>query len=557
MLGRDLVLQTFREYGVKYLFGNPGTTELPLIDGLVHYPEIEYILALHEDIAVGMAMGYAQATGKPGVVNLHVAPGTAHGLGNLYEAWRSNVPLVVTAGQHDLRLAVQEPGLWGNMLNMVRDVTKWSWEVTRVEELQVVLQRAFKEALTHPQGPVFLSLPVDVMWQETDRLPLPLTEIRQLHFADPQSVEEAARMICQARNPVLVVGDRVSQTGAVDAVIRLAELIGAPVYQEHMSAGLNFPFHHPQFAGNFPPNGPYIARVYAEADLVVWLGVTSQAPLLYYDKPLVQPGVPVIAVDLDPRQIGKNMHVDLPILGNPRAVLESWTAWIGEHASPAERERFAAAKTRLQEKSARFTARKAEELAAASRQNPLSPAVVMAELNRFVDDRFILVDESVTTGGFVNRYLSLARPGSRYALKGGGLGYGMAAALGVQLGRPDERVVAVVGDGSSLYYVQALWDAARYRLPVIFLIANNTSYMILKGGLMSIQGESARRGVFPGMDLDQPPVDMVKLAASFGIEAFQIENAEQLAAALKEAFSHRKPYLLNVMIERTPRPVLA
>ncbi|OJF16677.1 MAG: hypothetical protein A6D91_05600 [Bacillaceae bacterium G1] len=554
--GRDVVLQAFREYGVRYIFGNPGTTELPLLDGLFHFPDMEYVMALHEDIAVGMALGYAQASGRPGVVNLHVAPGVAHGLGNLYEAWRSHVPLVVTAGQHDLRLSVQEPGLAGNLLSMVRDVTKWCWEVTRVEELPIVMQRAFKEALTHPQGPVFVSLPVDVMWQETDRRPLPLTTIRQEHYADPQAVDLAARMILQAAKPVLIVGDRVGQTGAVEAAVRLAELTGMPVYQEPMSARLNFPAAHPSFAGQLPPNGPQIAAAMADADLVLWVGVMNQAPLLYYPQALVPPSTPLIAVDLDARQLGKNGHAALAILGHPGAVMDRWAEAIEKLATPEDRARFAERQGQLREKKAQFEARKEAELARASRQAPLSPAVVMAALNRYVDERFILVEEAVTSSWFVHRYVYVNRPGSRFALKGGGLGYGLAAALGVQLARPDERVVAVVGDGSALYYIQALWNAARWQLPVIFLIVNNTSYMILKGGMLAIRGEAAKNQFFPGMDLEGPAVDFVQAARAFGVEACRVEDEAQLLAALEEAFRERKPYLLDVCIDRTPRPVL-
>jgi benzoylformate decarboxylase len=557
MLGRDLVLEAFRQYGVEYLFGNPGTTELPLMDGLVNYPEIKYILGLHEDIAVGMAAGYAQATGKPGVVNLHVAPGLAHGLGNIYDAYRAGVPLVVTTGQHDIRLGVQEPALWGDLVALAKSCTKWSYQVHRAEELPIVLHRAFKEALTEPMGPVFLSFPVDVMWQDVPLSPLPLTRIDQRVSGSREASRQAVALLRAAERPVIVAGDRVGRTGAIPELIRLSELIGAPVYQEHQSAGLNFPYNHPHFAGRFLPNGPAIHEALKEADVVLFLGVISQAPLLYFDKPLVQPGTKVISVDLSPWEIGKNMPADVAILGHPREVLAAWVEMLQAELTPADEGRCQKRREQLQQQQREREEAKARELAAVQEQMPLSPAVVMAELNHYLTDDVFVVDESVTTGRYVHRYLELRRPGAFIGLKGGGLGYGMPAALGAQLGRPSERVVAIIGDGSSYYYIQSLWNAARYNLPVLYLIINNTSYMILKGGMLTLNGVSAKQGAFPGMDLDQPEIDLVSVARGFGVEAQRIETREELKKALQHAFSERKPYLLDVVVDRTVKPYLA
>lgn len=557
MLGRDLVLEAFRQYQVEYLFGNPGTTELPLLDGLVNYPEIKYVLGLHEDIAVGMAAGYAQATGKPGVVNLHVAPGLAHGLGNMYNAFRAGIPLVVTVGQHDLRLGVQEPALWGDLVALAAGCTKWSYQVHRVEELPIVLQRAFKVALTEPMGPVLISLPVDVMWQEGPPSPLPLTTIDQRSGGSPEANHRAVAWLRAAERPVIVAGDRVGRTGAIPELVRLSELIGAPVYQEHQSACVNFPYTHPHFAGRLLPNGPAIHEALKEADVVLFVGVISQAPLLYFDRPLVQPGTKVISVDLNPWEMGKNVPADVAILGHPQEVLKVWGDMLQAALTEADEHRFEKRRETLRrQKQAREEA-KEKELAAVQDELPLSPAVVMAELNRHLSDDVLVVDESVTTGRYVHRYLQLRRPGSFIGLKGGGLGYGMSAALGAQLGRPDERVVAVIGDGSSYYYIQSLWSAARYELPVVFIIINNTSYMILKGGMLTLDGASAQKGAFPGMDLDRPEVDLVSVARGFGVAAQRVTTREVLEQALTEAFSVRRPVLLDVVVDRTVRPFLA
>lgn len=557
MLGRDLFLEVLKEYDVQYLFGNPGTTELPVMDGLVNYPEIEFILALHEDIAVGMAAGYAQATGKPGVVNLHVAPGLAHGLGNIYNAYRAGVPMIITAGQQDTRLAPQEPGLWGDLIPMVKDYTKWSWEVKKADELPVVLHRAFKMATTDPAGPVFISLPSDVMWQEVNAKPIPLTRIPSDIRGDARAVQEAVRLLKEAENAVFVAGDRLDRAGGVEELAQLAELVGSPVYQEHQSGGMNFPYAHPQFLGRFLPNGPMIQQTLAEADVVVFFGVISQAPLLYFDKPLIGEKTKVVYIDSSEWEIGKNMHVDVPILGSPKAVIQEMIMLIQGEMTAELSSRFEVKKEKTVAARRKKDEARKQELEQTKGQIPLSPAEVMDELNRMLPEDAFIVDESVTTGRYVHSHLQLKRPGSLIALKGGGLGYGMPAALGAQLGRPHEKVISIIGDGSSLYYIQALWNAARYHLPVLYIIANNTSYMILKGGLVSINGLSAKKGAFPGMDLNEPEVDYVALAKGFGIEALRVDRPEQIRPALEMALSEKRPYLLDMRINREVKPFLA
>jgi benzoylformate decarboxylase len=556
MLGRDFILKAFQKYEVDYLFGNPGTTELPLIDGLVNFPEIEFIVSLHEDVCVGMAAGYAQATGKPGVVNLHAAPGLAHGMGNVYDAYRAGVPLIVTAGQQDSRLAIQEPALWGEMVSMVKDYTKWSWEVKNAQELPIVLHRAFKVALTEPMGPVFLSLPSDVLWQEVNEEPLPLTVVSPNTRGDIEALQNAADLIKKANNPVFLVGDRLASNHGVDEMVQLAEMIGAPVYVEHQCSRLNFPYDHPQYAGRCLPNGPFIEGILRDADVVVFVGVTSQAPLLYFDRPIIQPGTKVIAIDSGEWELGKNMHVDVAILASPRLAVNEIRELIDNRANDEDEERFNRLKETTLQKKKQSDELRLKELEETRGQIPLSPAEVVYELNKALPDNVLIVDESVTSGRYTHSYLELNRPGSLIALKGGGLGYGMPASLGAQLGRPDQRVVNVIGDGSSLYYIQSLWNAAKHKLPVVFVIMNNQSYMILKGGILNIDGESAKKNAFPGMDLNEPPVDFVSVAKGFGIDALRIEKPEELQPAFEKAFQEKKPILLDVLIDSTVRVFL-
>lgn len=557
MLGRDIFLQTLRDYGVKYLFGNPGTTELPIMDGLPNYPEIEYILALHEDIAVGMAAGFAQASGLPAVVNLHVTPGLAHGLGNIYDAYKAGIPLIVTAGQHDSSLAIQEPALAGDMLSMVKPFTKWCWEVHKGEELAVALQRAFKVANTHPQGPVFISLPSDVMLQEVAAAPLPLSVIRQNAAASAEDLQQVAQMLLHADKPMMLVGDQVGRSEAIPEIITLAETIAAEVLGEHQSSGLNFPYTHPQFVGRCLPNGPFIQNNFADADVIVLIGVSSQAPLLYFSEPLFNKKSRLIQLDCNPWELAKNSYVDIAILADIKPslcelnrLLETQVNASGSGSKIIER------RQKIHAKKQQIAAALSEDLEQTWNQVPLSPSRLMHELNKFLNEKTFVVDESVTSGRYVHGYLDLNRANSLISLKGGGLGYGMPAALGAQLARQDERVVAIIGDGAALYYIQALWNAARYKLPVIYIIVNNTSYMILKGGLQRMNGPAAANGVYPGMDITNPAVDLVTCANSFGVEALQIKNPKDIAPALEHAFSVERPILLDCVIDRTVKVYL-
>lgn len=616
MLGRDCLLEAFRMYGVEYLFGNPGTTELPLMDGLVNYPDVNYILALHEDVAVGMAAGYAQASGKPGVVNLHITPGLAHGLGNLYDAWRARVPLVVTAGQHDSRLALQEPALAGDLVSMAKPFTKWSYEIRHPDEIAIAVQRAFKVAMTSPTGPVFLSLPSDVMMGETSQLPIPLTHVyvaggTVVGAVGPSGagtsgdvsgtltsvangnegalpppplssspIELAAELLIRAHRPVMIVGDGVAQAHAVSETARLAQIVGCEVYSEHQSAGLSFPTAHPQFFGRGLPNGPYLQQILEGADVVMFVGVTSQAPLLYFAEPVLPEGAKIIHIDFAAWEIGKNNHADVAIAGDIRGLVpaialacdaviateqrlevgnglsENGNGLSADGGGLSFAERRARRLAEIANRQRARTAKLREEREAGRQQKPLSPAYIMGELNELWDAHMILVDESVTTGRHVHTQLRTLRADSVIALKGGGLGYGMPAALGAQLARPGERVVAVIGDGSALYVIQALWNAAKYQLPVVYLIVNNTSYMILKGGLRRLNGPAAAARVYPGMDLVGPEVDFVSCANSFGVRGVRVTAPEEVRPALEAALKERRPYLIDFVIDREVKEFL-
>lgn len=552
--GRDLLFQALRELGARFLFGNPGTTELPVIDGCNAHPEVQYITALHEDIAVGMAMGYARMAGTVGVANLHVAPGLAHGLGNLYNAWRAGIPLVITAGQQDTRFLIQEPILTADLVQMARPFTKWAHEVRHVDELPVALHRAFKEALAPPTGPVFLSLPADVMLAETSATMPAITRIGSRIRGDEAELDRAAELLLRAERPLIVAGDGVGLSGAWPELVELAERLGAPVMTEALSTLANFPNSHPHWVGGLPAAPAGVRKAFAGVDVVLLCGYTSQAPAAFFDGagPLIPPEVRRIYLHQNPWEIGKNQEGAAAVLGDVQTSLRALCDRLAGAAGldPALVER----RTReLHERTRQRREKVQAQLRSVWDQVPVHPARVAAELAAVLPEDAVLVNEAISNTGYFVNLLTFREPLSYWGGKGGGLGHSMPAALGIKLAAPRRTMVNVVGDGTFLYYPQSLWSAANLGLPVIFLILNNSSYRILKQGLQGMGGPWGPPGAYPpGLDLAHPAVNYAALAQSFGVAGERVTEPAQLRPALERALQAGAPYLLDVVIDPEP-----
>ncbi|WP_304459379.1 thiamine pyrophosphate-binding protein [Alicyclobacillus sendaiensis] len=560
MLGRDLVISALEAYGVEYIFGNPGTTELPLVDALSNHKTIKYVLSLHEDISVGMAAGYAQATGKAGVLNLHVTPGLAHGLGNIYNAFRSQVPLIVTAGQYDNRIGLQEPALWSELTTFVKPFTKWAWTVHQVEELPLALHRAFKVALTEPRGPVFLALPSTVLMQDTNLSPIPLTHVHQETTPSIEVLQAVSDKLMNAISPVIIVGDRVGRSNAVQEVIELAHKWGIKVYGEHPSSGFSFPYSDPYFFGRCLPSGPYLQDIFAEVDLVILIGATIQPALNLFPRLLTNDSSQVIHIDCDEWEIGKNINVDLAIHAGIKSTLSALNSLLdtiitSHHRSSEVRQQILQRQASIEMEQEQRQRQLRSQIDLSLKQKSLTPLQVILEIERQLKGlETIIVDESVTSGKFVHNFLAVERENSFISLKGGGLGYGMPAALGAQLGRPSERVIAIIGDGSSLYYIQSLWNASKYNLPVIFIVINNRSYMIVKSALAKMDGLSVKNNIYLGADIIEPEIDFVKCANAFGIKAFRVDSVSELNNALEHCLNVPESFLIDCVVDNAINP---
>ncbi len=556
MTGAEAMFEFMVREGVRYVFGNPGTTELPLMDLFAARDEIKYILALHEDSALGIAAGYAEATGKPAVVNLHTNPGLAHALGNLYNVFRAGTPLVVTAGQQDTRSMIDEPLLYADMLALARQHTKWCWEVHHAAEIPQAMARAFKIAQTPPTGPVFLSLPVNVMEERAEIELPPVTEIGSRVRGDLSKIKEAAAMLAGARNPVIIAGDGCARSGALAELAKLAEMIAARVHAEPLNSLLVFPTSHPLYAGPLFPNAKQTQGLLEGADVILAIGVNNLAPLVYTGISLMPNGVRMIQIHPGEHELGKSHSADVAILADPRSAIEELivelTPFANGGASDLLEKRRAIIKARLAEARAKF----AESATLASPEGPMSPAYVARQMREAAETEAVLVDESVTSTAFVRTLFTLDEPGTFFYAKGGSLGLGLPEAVGVKLAMPDRQVICSVGDGTALYTIQGLWTAARYGLAAKFVVFNNASYAILKGGLLAMNGASAERGVFVGMDMTEPEIDFVKLAESMGLAARRVMKSGELRPALDWAFAEAGPTLLDVSILRDVHSVL-
>jgi benzoylformate decarboxylase len=552
--GKRAFLEILKQEGVEYLFGNPGTTELPLMDGLVEEPALTYVLGLQEAAVVAMADGYAQASGKLGVVSVHVAPGLGNALGMLYDAQKAGAPLLVTAGQHDQSFNVTEPILWADLPPIARPFVKWSAEVRRIEDLPRLVRRAAKTALAPPSGPVFLSLPADVLQAEGAVELGAATRVAPRIRGDREAVEAAGETLARAERPLILAGDAVARSDAHAELVAVAEALGAPVYAEGVANTASFPSSHPLFRGAVARMAPAVRQLLLDADVLFSVGGDLLTLSLPFDVDPMPPGLEVIHLDIDPWELGKNYPTGVAILGDPKATLPEILAAIEARMTPARRQQ---ARERLLANRA-AKSRQVEELRTRARaeaqRTPITPLAVMSAVADALPSEAVVVDESISSGGGLRVLLRSDDPRSFYGLRGGGIGWGLPAAIGVKLALPDRPVVALVGDGSAMYTCQALWTAAHYRVDVVFVLLNNASYRILKQRIHALKGFAAQADRFIAMDLDDPRIDFVGLAQSLGVRAERIEKTADVGPALGRALTTRGPTLLDVELDRSFKP---
>ena len=550
MLGKHALAEMLVAEGVEYIFGNPGTSETPFLDGLQDYPQLQYVQALQEGTAVGMADGYARATGKPAFANIHIAGGLANGISGLYNAFRGGTPLVLTAGNSDTRMLISEPVLSGDLVEMTEQYTKWSVEVRHASDIPVAIRRAFKEAKTPPTGPVFVSFPWNTMDEEIDFDAVASSEGYFRIRPDVDAVARATELLASAENPVIVVGDRVAQAGAVEQVTRVAELTGARVVATSYSE-VNFPTAHPQWGGMLNLNSPATARQFENADVVLAVGTDVFASFLYVDVPFLKPDARLIHLDSNYWEIEKSYPTEVGMLADPRAGMADLAESLDGAMTGSQREAAATRSATLAARRERDHERYQERIKPTWENRPMPVERMMHELAAAVPPDTIIAEEAVTSRPALNRAFDFEKPGDIYGIRGGALGWAMPGALGVKLAHPDRPVLSVVGDGASMYTVQALWTASRYNIPVVYAICNNQAYRILKVNmevyLRDMLDDRERDSDYVGMDFANR-LDLAMMAQAMGVHGERIDDPGDIGPAVQRAFESGRPALLDISI---------
>ncbi|MGL6109658.1 MAG: benzoylformate decarboxylase [Rubrivivax sp.] len=520
---RDAVFELLRGFGLRTVFGNPGSTELPMF---VDFPDdFRYVLGLHEAVVVGMADGYAQATRHAAFVNLHSAVGVGHAMGAIFTAYKNRTPMLIAAGQQSRSILPFDPFLASaRATELPRPYVKWAIEPARAEDVPLAIARAYYLAMMPPRGPVLVSIPADD-WSVRTESVAPRRVASALR-PDPVLLGEIGAALDAACAPAFVIGAAVDRDGAWDDAVQLAERHRARVFIAPMSGTCGFPGDHALFAGHLSPMRERIVAALEAHDLVLVLG----APAFTYHVAGVGPHVPP--------------HTQLcQLIDDPdtaawapqgSAVLCSLKLGLGDLlARPAR-------PVRAMPQGWQRPARAAPPMAG----ERLSVAYVLQTLADLRDPASIVVEEAPSARPVMHERLPIHRSGTFYEMCSGGLGFGMAAAVGVALARPDARVIGLVGDGSAMFSIQALWNAAQARLPITFIILNNGRYAAL-------QDFAPRFGFAPGVKpegSDLPGLDFVALAAGHGVPARRIRSAEELQQALPAALHVEGTMLLDIEI---------
>jgi benzoylformate decarboxylase len=555
MSGKRAFLDLLKQEGVTVMFGNPGTTELPLMDAFAVEHDIRYILGLQEAALMAMADGYAQASGNLAVLNLHVAPGLGNAMGMLYDAAKANAPVLVTAGQQDLEYVATEPVLTADLPTLARPFVKWAAEVQRAEDLPLYVHRAVKTALAPPTGPVFLSLPGDILKTDAEIDLLEPTRVATRVRGDAETIAKAAEMLAKAERPVIIAGDAVAQSRAHKELAALAEALGAPVYVEFIPNTASFPASHPLYRGAMTRTQAGVREALDKHDLVFSVG----GDLFTWSLPSpIDPwpqGLPLIHLDSDPWQIGKNYPAQAAILGDPKATLPDITAAVTARMSASAK---GAAGARL--KSLTETIRQEREAfrakaRALAGKTPVAPLALLEAIGSMLPKDAVVIEEVLSSAPGARSLINSDDEQSFFGLRGGGIGWGLPAAIGVKIALPQRPVVALIGDGSAMYTIQALWTAARYRLPIVWVIFNNTSYRILKQRLVMLRGLAEQADTFVGMELNDPAIDFVGLAHSLGIDAHRAKTVHDATDLIGKALSSNTAMLIDVDMERGYKPL--
>ena len=527
---REETFRLMRELKLTTIFGNPGSTEETFLE---HFPDdFTYVLGLQEASVVAMADGYAQAMGRPALVNIHTAPGVGNSMGSLLGAWHNQTPLIITAGQQTREMLLLEPWLTNiDATELPKPYVKWSYETARAEDAPAAIMRAYAAALQPPGGPVFLSIPMDD-WEKQAERETPARQVSSRVAPDPDRLTEAAKMLSEAKNPALVFGPGVDRSGGWNSAIMLAESLRAPVYAAPAAERSGFPENHPQFMGSLPFAIKPLGEKLAGHDVVLVVGAPVFCYYPYVPGEYLPDGTRLLHITDDPGEAAR-APVGNAILGDPGLALTSLAGMVTQSnrpmPPPMEKQPVPEAKT------------------------PMTPDYLFYALSQARPDNAVLVQKSPSNMKPLHMRLPSMHPASYFSMASGGLGFGLPASVGIALAERESGrnrpVIAVIGDGSFLYSIQSLWTAVQHGLPLLVVIPQNTEYAILKAF-----AEFEKTPGVPGLDL--PGLDFVSLAKGFGCEAKRVDAPEEFSSAAKDALASGKVTVLVVPTTSEVPPLL-
>lgn len=577
MKGYEAILRQFLANGIDHMFGNPGTVEQSFLDALEDLPQIKYILTLQESIAVLCADGYARSKFKPALVQVHSSPGLGNAIGNLYQAFKGQSPLVVIGGDAGIKYQALDAQMAADLVAMAEPVTKWSAMVQHHTSLLRMVRRAIKIASTPPCGPVYLCLPEDILDQDIEE------DIFPAHIPDMNSgpdricLESVIPYALQAKNPIILVGDglawsykgcsNISSDDNLTDFVELAEQLGAKVYEAD-GGEVNFPRNHPLYFGSTGHMFGFSSLpLIKDADFILILGCYLFPEVFPHLGEIFSPKATVIHVDLNSDNIAKNHRVDKSFVCNPYIFTKSFLAEIKNHTTPnfidssAARVKSHAIESQGKSSSIPTTYEanpKLQDEAYDDKKCYMKSGYFMKVLSEKLPEKSIIFDEALTNSPPLSYYMPGCEPGDRLMTRGGSLGTGFPGAIGVKLANPNQTVIGFSGDGGSMYTIQCLWTAARHDVHAKFIVCQNRSYRLLQANITQYWKERGITGrSFPtSFDLSNPEIYFEDIAKSMGVAGERVWKPSQVAPAIERMLEHNGPYLINLILDGDVHPEL-
>ncbi len=556
--GNQKIIEQFIADGFTYMFGNPGTVEQGFLDALADYPEMKYVLSHQESIAVMMADGYARATQKPALVQLHSSPGIGNAVGALYQAKRGHSPLVCIGGDAGVKYMNMDAQMAADLVAIMEPVTKYATIVYDKHSVLRTLRRAIKIASTPPMGPVYVCLPQDVLSEINDEeifpTHIPNTNVRP----SEEAIVQITQALANAENPMIFIGDGVAYSNAQNELTKVAELLGAQVYGVDVG-DFNMETTHPLYAGTTGHMfGSSSLPITKKGDVNLIVG-TYMLPEVFPELGEVfAPDAKVIHIDLNAYEIAKNHRVDISAVANPKLTLQAIADKLATSVSESKKSLVAERILNFKKEKAQKLREEQEKDASNKNAHPLFMSQFMQALALKLPEDTIIFDEALTNSPAVTRYFPAKTPGSYFCTRGGSLGVGFPGAIGVKFANPDKTVVGFSGDGGSMYTIQALASANRHKIGAKFIVCNNSVYRLLQlniGEYWKEQNIENRKFPLP-FDLSVPQIRFDLLAQSMGVDAVRVEKTEEIPAAIERMLADDKPFLIDLVLEGEAHPHL-